>query len=267
MKFDVSGREAFAATGGRAFDGARPALLMLHGAGMDHTVWSLQARYFAHHGYSVLAVDLAGHGRSAGPVPETIPAFAKWCLDALSAVGAGDVVVVGHSMGSLIALEVAAALGLRAKALALLGSVPEMKVHPDLLGAAKSGNHMALETMVGWGVGRRAQLGGHRAPGAWVSGASMRLLEAGDYQVLANDLAACDAYGEALTTAAKVGCPALMLCGTDDKMTPAKLSRPLADALPDSRTTILPAAGHMMMIEQPDETLDVLAAFLKGAVT
>jgi pimeloyl-ACP methyl ester carboxylesterase len=265
MKFDVAGREAFAATGGRPFDGKLPAILMLHGAGMDHTVWSMQARYFAHHGFSVLAVDLPGHGRSEGPAPESIPDVADWCLAALDAVGAGEVVVMGHSMGSLIALEVAARLGARAKALALLGSVPEMKVHPDLLGAARTGNHMALETMVGWGVGKRAQIGGHRAPGAWVCGASMRLLEAGDYAVLASDLAACDAYGAALATAATVTCPALVLSGSDDKMTPAKLSRPLVDALPDVRTVVLPRAGHMMMIEQPDESLDVLAEFF-GAI-
>ncbi|UUX48764.1 alpha/beta hydrolase [Nisaea acidiphila] len=266
MKFDVTGREAFAATGGRPFDGGKPALLMLHGAGMDHTVWSLQSRYFAHHGYTVLAVDLPGHGRSAGPVPETIPAFAEWCLSALEAAGAGDVLVMGHSMGALIALEVAARLGTRAKALALLGSVPEMKVHPDLLGAARSGNHAALETMVGWGVGRRAQIGGHRAPGSWVSGASMRLLEAGDYATLAVDLAACDAYGGALETAAKVTCPALLLCGADDKMTPAKLAQPLGKALPDCTMAVLKGAGHMMMIEQPDETLDALAEFFGDKV-
>lgn len=265
MKFEVAGREAFAATGGRPYEGAKPTLLMLHGAGMDHTVWSLQSRYFAHHGYSVLAVDLPGHGRSAGPVPETIPDLADWCLDALEAVGAGDVVVMGHSMGSLIALEVAARLGDRAKALALLGSVPEMKVHPDLLGAARSGNHAALETMVGWGVGRRAQIGGHRAPGSWVSGASMRLLEAGDYAALATDLAACDAYDAALDAAAKVVCPALVLSGADDKMTPAKLSKPLSDALSNGRMEVMKGAGHMMMIELPDEALDILAAFFGDA--
>ena len=261
MKFTVEGHEAFAATGGRPFDGGKTTILMLHGAGMDHTVWSMQARYFAHHGFSVLAVDLPGHSRSAGTVPETIPAFADWCLAALDAAGAGEVMVMGHSMGALIALEVASRLGARAKALALLGSVPEMKVHPDLLNAARTGKHAALETMVGWSVGKRAQIGGHRAPGAWVSGASMRLLEAGDYAVLATDLAACDTYDGALTAAAAVTCPALVLSGSDDKMTPAKLARPLVDALPDARAVILPRAGHMMMIEQPDEVLDVLADF------
>ena len=136
-----------------------------------------------------------------------------------------------------------------------------MKVHPDLLNAARTANHTALETMVGWSVGKRAQIGGHRAPGAWVCGASMRLLEAGDEAVLATDLAACNAYGGALKTAAMVSCPALVLCGSDDKMTPAKLTGPLVEALPDARAVIMPKAGHMMMIEQPDETLDALIDF------
>lgn len=265
MKFEVHGREAFAATGGRPFDGNLPTVLMLHGAGMDHTVWSLQARYFAHHGHAVLAVDLPGHGRSAGPAPTTIAGFADWAVEALDVVGAENgVAVVGHSMGALIALEVAARLNHQAVKLALLGVVPEMKVHPDLLKAAETGNHAAVETMVGWGVGRRAQIGGFRAPGAWVAGASLRLLEAGDHAVLASDLAACDAYAGALKAAAEVSCPALILAGADDKMTPAKAARPLADALSDCRTVTLAGAGHMMMIEQPDETLDALAAFLGG---
>jgi pimeloyl-ACP methyl ester carboxylesterase len=262
MEITVDGRRAFAATGGKPFDPAKPALLFLHGAGMDHTVWSMQARYFAHHGHAVLSLDLPGHGRSEGPPPETIEGYAAWVVSLLDAAGAGPVRLVGHSMGSLVALAAAAALGERAVGLAMLGVVPEMKVHPDLLAAARSGNHASIEQMVGWGVGKRAQIGGFRAPGTWIAGASLRLLEAGDYAVLANDLAACDAWSGALEAAGRVPCPALVLSGTDDRMTPPKASRPLLDALAKGTSATLPGAGHMMMIEQPDETLDALIRFL-----
>ena len=261
MQFEVSGRAVFAATGGRPFDPARPAMVFVHGAGMDHTVWSMQARYFAHHGFSVLAFDLPGHGRSDGPPPDGIEDCADWLLQALAVAGAEAPRLIGHSMGALIALAAAARLGAEAGGLALLGAVPRMAVHPDLLKAAGDGDHAAVETMVGWGVGRRAQMGGFRAPGAWVAGASLRLLEKADPAVLAADLPACDRWGGAMEAAAAVTCPALVLFGSDDRMTPPRQGAALADAIPGAQKVTLAEAGHMMMIEQPDETLDALAAF------
>ena len=67
MQLTVDGHKVYAATGGRSFEPAKPAVIFLHGAGCDHTVWQLPARWFAWHGSSVLAVDLPGHGRSEGP--------------------------------------------------------------------------------------------------------------------------------------------------------------------------------------------------------
>ncbi len=258
------GASVFAATGGRPFDAEKPVVMFIHGAGMDHTVWAMQARYFSHHGYSVLSVDLPGHGRSTGAAPESIPEHADRILDLITASGAADIRLIGHSMGALIALEVAGRADPRVKAAALLGVVPEMKVHPDLLAAARAGKHVAIETIVGWGVGRRAQMGGHRAPGNWVAGASLRLLEQRAGLVLGTDFAACDAWDGALAAAEKVGCAMLVLSGADDKMTPAKLAKPLVDALTGVKTVTLAGAGHMMMVEQPDETLDALAAFMDG---
>ncbi len=262
MEFAVAGKPVFAATGGRPFDPARPALVLVHGAGMDHTVWSMQARWFAHRGFSVLGLDLPGHGRSGGPPPATIPDCADWLAACLEAAGAREVHLAGHSMGALVALALAGRAGSGVRKLALLGVLPRIRVHPDLLAAARDDPPAAFATVVGWGVGRRAQIGGNRAPGGWVAGACLRLLEAGPAGALANDFAACDAWEGGPEAAAGVACPALLLLGADDRMTPARAAAPLADAIADCRTVVLPETGHMMTVERPEETLDALAAFL-----
>ena len=266
MKFEISGKAAFAATGGRPFEADKPALVMIHGAGMDHTVWTLQARYFAHHGWSVLALDLPNHSGSEGPGLASIEEMADWVIAAIDAAGAGQAALVGHSMGALIALEAASRLGERALALLMLGVVPSMGVHPDLQKAADSGDDSAVETMISWSFGRRSHIGGNQVPGSWMSGAGFRVLERGLAASLGGDLAACSAYKGALEAAAKVSCPALILSGDEDKMTPAKMVKPLAEVLAKPSVAVLKACGHMMTIEQPDETLDAMRDFLKEAV-
>ena len=164
MQLVVDGASAFVATGGRDFDRKSRCLVFLHGAGNDRTVWQLPARYFAYHGYSVLAPDLPGHGRSGGAALTSIPAIAEWVIKLVDALGASRVSLAGHSMGALAALAAAARLGARADALALLGIAEAMPVHPDLLAAARRNDHLAYDLIVSWGFGPRAQLGGCRAP-------------------------------------------------------------------------------------------------------
>ncbi len=260
----VDGKAVVAATGGRPFDARLPAVVFLHGAGMDHTLWALQTRYFAHHGRTVLAVDLPGHGRSEGPPLASIPALADWLGRFLAAAGVGEVSIAGHSMGALAALECAASLGGRLRALALLGVAPSMPVHPDLLAAAEAGDHLAFDLVTSWAHGATGHLGGNRAPGLWLMGGGERLLERAAPGVLHADLAACNAYDKAhgLEAAAKVACPCLVLLGADDRMTPARAGRKMAEAIPGATLTVIPGCGHMMMLEKPDETLDALKAVL-----
>lgn len=260
MRFELHGHAAFASTGGRAFDPALPTLVFLHGAGMDHSVWSLQARYFAHHGYAVLAVDLPGHGRSEGPVPGSIPAMAEWAMNCLDALGIGRLALVGHSMGAFVALEAAASVPDRIRAVALLGVAARMPVHPALLAAARDNRPLAPELITAWGYGRAAQLGGNPAPGLWMTGGGLSLLERAAPGVLAADLEACDAYDGA-AAARRVRAPALLLLGRDDRMTPPAKAEPLLAAMPQARRILLPA-GHMLMMERPDAVTDALRDFL-----
>src|SRR3954463_7035239 len=108
MQLSVNGSDTFVATGGRPFDPALPTVVMLHGAGFDRSTWALHTRWFAHHGFSVLAPDLPGHGRSPGPSLGSIAEMADWTAALLDAAGVTKAHLIGHSMGSLISLETAA---------------------------------------------------------------------------------------------------------------------------------------------------------------
>ena len=259
MELVVDGRPVFAAAGGRAFDPALPSVVFLHGAGMDHTVWNLQTRWFAHHGRNALAIDLPGHGRSAGPALGSVEAMADFVPKLLDAAGATTAALVGHSMGALVALAVAARHPARVRALGLIGVAATMPVHPKLLEAAAKGEHAAVEMIADWAFGRRAQLGGARAPGTWMVGGGVRLLERGPSSVLAGDLAACDSYKGALVAARGVRCPALFVLGAGDRMTPAAGARTLIEAVAGARECLLASAGHMAMVEASDAVLAALA--------
>jgi pimeloyl-ACP methyl ester carboxylesterase len=236
--------------------------MFLHGAGSDHTEWMLQTRFFAHHGRSVLAVDLPGHGRSAGQPLNRISDLADWTVGVLDAAGVATAALVGRSMGATIALETAARTPSRVRALALLGIAAKMPVHPDLQHAADTGDHAAVDLMASWGFGRKAHLGGAQVPGIWMLGAGMRLLERTMGGALAAGLAACNAYDGTLDAASRVTCPTLLLLGEIDRMTPPSAARDLAARIAGARTVILPRAGHMMMVEQPDPTINALAEII-----
>src|SRR6187399_3534659 len=168
MQLSVNGADTFVATGGRPFDPSLPAVVLLHGAGFDHSTWALHSRWFAHHGYSILAPDLPGHGRSAGKLLPTIADMADWTATLLDAAGASKARLVGHSVGSLIALETSARYPDKVSGLSLIGTAATMTVGPDLLKAAEATSPDAFDMVSIWGLGFRAELGGSLAPGLWM---------------------------------------------------------------------------------------------------
>ena len=258
MQLSVNGIETFVATGGRQFDVSLPTIVLLHGAGFDHTAWALHSRWFAHHGYGVLAPDLPGHGRSSGVPLPAIADMAVWTAALLDAAGAARARLVGHSMGSLVALETAARHPGKVTALSLIGTADTMTVGPDLLKAAEANDHAAIDMVSIWGLGYQAELGGSLAPGLWMHSGAERILEQCRPGVLFSDLSACNAYQNALAAAAKIAVPTTLILGERDMMTPARAGKALAAALPNSRTVLLRGAGHMMMAERPDELLAAL---------
>ena len=258
MQLTINGIDTFVATGGREFDKSQPAVVLLHGAGFDHSTWALHSRWFAHHGFGVLAPDLPGHGRSSGAPLPAIAEMADWTAALLDAAGAAKAKLVGHSMGSLIALETAARHPAKVSALGLIATSAAMTVGPDLLKAAEANDQSAIDMVSIWGLGFQAELGGSLAPGLWMHSGAQRVLEQCRPGVLFNDLSACNAYQGALAAAAQITVPATLVLGERDMMTPARAGKALAAALPDSRTVVLRGAGHLMMAERPDELLAAL---------
>ncbi len=269
MEISVDGQGTYVYTGGKSLEAARdaslPAVLFIHGAALDHSCWNLQSRWFAHHGHAVLAVDLPGHGRSAvGPLT-SVAAMAAWLAALLDAAGFPRAALVGHSMGSLAALETAACFPERIAGIALLGNATPMPVSAALLEAAKNDEPRARNMINVWSHSPRGQVGGNAVPGLWQIGMNLRLMERAAPGVLHTDLSACNDYRSGLERAARVACPALILSGSHDLMAPPKATLALADALPGATRVILNGAGHAMMSEQPDAVLDALIAFLARA--
>lgn len=224
---------------------------------MDHSVWALLARSFAHHGFGVLAPDLPGHGRSAGTPLSSIADLADWTAAFMDAAGVAAARIIGHSMGTLIALETAARHAGKVSGLGLIATAAPMRVSDDLLNAAKADDHAAIDMMSIWGEGYRATLGGSLAPGLWMLGGAERLLERARPGVIFADLSACNAYTNALAAAAKVTVPSIVIQGSRDVMTPFKGGKAIAAAIPGCRLAMIEGAGHMLMSERPE---DVLAA-------
>jgi len=258
MKLSVDGQAVFATTGGTHFDPAKPAVIFLHGAGFDRTVWRLQTRWFAHHGRSVLAVDFPGHGWSEGTPLTSIAAMADWTAKLINAAGVQQAALVGHSMGALVALDCAARHPAKVRALGLCGVASEMPVHPEMLESAKANTLKVQELMTFWGIGNALHRGGMVSPGLWLRRESLAVLAGNRPGVIHTDLAACNAYKDAMARAAEIKCPAVLVLGDGDLMTPLPKGKALAAAITNAKAMVIPNCGHFMMVERPDETLEAL---------
>ena len=268
MIITINSQPAYAYTGGKAFNAQLPTAVFIHGAQNDHSVWALQTRYFAHHGFSVLAVDLPGHGRSKGQPLTTVEAMSDWLNTLLQSVSVQRAVLIGHSMGSLIALETAS----RAKALvagvALVGTAYPMKVSPLLLEASEHREPSAIDMVNIWSHSSIAQKPSAPGPGFYVPSGSRRLMQHvaknNTAKVFFTDFSACNAYANGEAAAKSLHCPALFLLGRKDMMTPPKATSTLLAALPESKLVMVEGSGHALMAEQPDQVLDALFEFAKG---
>ncbi|QDL37064.1 alpha/beta fold hydrolase [Rhodoferax sediminis] len=273
MNLSVNGHSTYCYTGGKPFDATKPTVVFLHGVLNDHSVWILQSRYLAHHGFNVLAVDLPGHCRSAGEAPSSVEEAADFVAALLDAAGVRRAALVGHSWGSLIALEAAARLQERATHLVLVGTAAPMKVSPALLQASLSEPLAALRMINVFSRSTLAAPPSALGPGTWVYGASMAL----GRRVLASNpkvnvfyrgFKACDSYANAQAAIAAITCPVLFVLGAQDQMTNPKAAQPLimrARAAGKAVTVESLPVGHHQMTEAPDQTLAAIRTFLAAA--
>ena len=261
MELTIQGRPAFVYTGGKPFDASLPSVVFVHGAENDHSVWALQSRYFAHHGYGVLAADLPGHGRSAGPALASIEAIGAWIGELLDAAGVTRTAIIGHSMGSLIAVEAAAHHPGRVERLALLGATFPMRVSDELLAATQSDEPRAHAMINAWCHSANAHYPGNPGPGAWVAGGNLRLLRRQSPGTLFIDFNACNRYEAGTANATKITCPTLFIVAARDVMTPPRGAREFASLFAQPHIVQIADSGHNLMGEKPDEVLDALWAF------
>lgn len=264
MLLTVHDHPAYCYTGGKPFNPQLPTVVFLHGAQNDHTVWALQSRYFAHHGYGVLAVDLPGHGRSKGAALTTVEAMAAWLLAVLDAAGVEKALLAGHSMGSLIALEVAFQAPARVRALALLGTTYPMKVSDTLLATARDDEPRAIDMVNAWSHSSIAHKPSAPAPGFYVMNGSRRLMQrmsaVNPDQLFFTDFSACNNYANGEQAAAAVTCPTLFVFGAKDIMTPPRSTKLLTTTIAHGKVVTVDA-GHQLMAEAPDSVLNALLAF------
>lgn len=260
MRIAVDGHDVFVATGGKVFDRAKPTIVFIHGAGCDRTAWVLPARWFAHHGWSVLAPDLPGHGLSSGPALTSIAALSAWITHLLDAAGVAKAVLVGHSMGGAIAIETAAHHGPRIVGLGLVGTAAAIPVSPALLETAQKSPETAYDMMTAWSLGAGAKRGGNPVPGMWMTGGVRRVFGTNPADSLGIDLAACTVWSTGAESAGRIACPTTVVTGAQDVMTAAKRGAELARLIPGARLVNLERTGHMIPLEAPDAFLDALIA-------
>ena len=271
MELQVRGHKTYCYSGGKPLDPAKPTLVFIHGALLDHSIWILQSRYFAHHGWNVLAPDLPGHCRSEGQPAASVQEAAEFVVALLNAADVKQAALVGHSMGSLIALEAASRLRDRTSHLVLMATAAPMKVSQVLLDAALNEPEKGIQMINVLSRSTLAPPPSSLGPGTWVYGSAVAL----NRRVLASnkhfnlfhlDFKACDSYTNGEAAISQISCPVLFLLGAQDQMTVARAAQPLIDRARASgkkvQVTLLPV-GHLQMTEAPEETLFTMRDFLQ----
>ena len=262
MYLELNKNPVYVATGGQAFDPELPTVVFLHGSGMDHRCWALQTRWFAFHGYSVLAPDLPGHSLSGGEALADIESMAGWLWQLLDQLGVKKASLVGHSQGGLVALEAAAIQPQRVRSVSMIASAAAIPVNEQLLTMARDNQPAAVRAMLNWGFGSVYHAGLSAIPGQAPIGIGSRIMNSNP---LAVDLQACNSYTQGQQRAANLEVPTQLVLAQQDRMTPAKAGRALADTLPDLRSLVeLEDAGHMLPIEAPQRCLAALKQFISS---
>lgn len=231
-----------------------PPIVLIHGAGGTHLFWPPQIRRIP--GFNVFSLDLPGHGKSSGRVRQSVGAYVDDILDWMQKTELNRAVFIGHSMGSAIAQTLAINHPENVAGLGLIGSGASFNVSPELLDRTSSpttfDSAIAVIIKNSFSPSTSERL---------VELAKKRMLET-DYSVLYADFKACDEFNEIIRVSS-ITHPTLIICGADDKMTPPRLSIYLNTKIKNSTLEIIPQAGHMVMLEQPEATAIAVGKFIE----
>ncbi|HSN73813.1 MAG TPA: alpha/beta hydrolase [Anaerolineae bacterium] len=230
----------------------RPPLLLIHGAGGTHMHWPAALRRVPN--WSSYALDLPGHGKSTGPGRDSIAAYRDVVYGFVQALGLERVVLAGHSMGGAIVQEFALHYPGRLAGIVLVGTGARLRVAPAILDGIRSDFPATARTIADW-------VHDKNTPPQLKRLYVQRTLE-NDPQVMYGDFYACDQF-DRRADVARIETPALVVCGSNDVMTPPKFSESLAQSLPHARLALIPNAGHMVALEAPEDVTEAVADFLR----
>ena len=260
MELSINNSPVYVATGGKEFNPDLPTVVFLHGSGGDHRTWALQTRWFAYHGYSVLAPDLPGHSLSGGEAFTTIEDSGPWLAAFLKAANMKAAHIVGHSQGFLTALAFVKDNADKILSLTAVGTAASIPVNQALIDTAKQSSAKAAHMMCNWGFGPGAHMGASSVPGMQPIAISRAIMSRNP---LAADLRACEDYTEGAEIAANLNMPRHCILASADKMTPLKAGKALAESM-GVNPTIIEGYGHMLPLEAPKQTLAALRQFIQS---
>jgi len=229
----------------------------MHGSGLTHIVWSLHETFLAAKGYSILSVDLPGHGSSEGPAVKSIEGIAEWVKKIMEKLKINEISFIGHSQGCLVGLEFASRFPKLIKSLVLVGGSYELPVNSDLINYADGGDMKSVQLMMKWGYeGVKKFIGGN--PVQKIINSPRQVQEG-----LAVDLRACNEYKNGLKATENVNCPTLCILGDKDKMVPLEKGKKMAEGIKNSQLEILSECGHMIIFEKAFEMREIVKNFVQ----
>ena len=237
-------------------DKKKPTIVLMHGSGLTHIVWSLHEQFYLSQGFNVLSVDLPGHGNSEGPSLKSIEEISDWIKSLMLKVDVSKVIIIGHSQGCLVGIDFASRYPDLIEKLVLVAGSYRMPVNQDLIDLAEVGDEKALLLMMKWGYeGSKAFIGGN--PVKKIINSSREIIE-----VLSVDLKACNNYKDGKESLEKINCPTLCIFGELDKMVPLKVGTKMSDAIKNSETKIISNCGHMIIFEKAFEMRQLVKQFI-----
>jgi len=246
----------FVSTGGMEIDTKKPTILLMHGSGLSHIVWSLHEQFYTSQGFNVLAIDLPGHGNSDGPALKSIQEISDWVKNLMKVVNVNKIIIVGHSQGSLVGIDFGSRYPDLIDKLVLVAGSYRMPVNQDLIDLAEAGDEKAILLMMKWGYeGSKAFIGGNPVKKIINSTREIR-------EILAVDLNACNNYKDGKESLEKINCPTLCIFGDLDKMVPLEVGNKMATMIKNSEKKIINNCGHMIIFEKAFEMRKIVKEFL-----
>jgi len=246
----------FVSTGGLDFDKSKPYLLLMHGSGLTHIVWSLHEQFYVSQGFNVLSIDLPGHGNSEGPSLKSIEEISDWVKQLINKVNISKINFIGHSQGCLVGIDFASRYPNLIDKLVLVAGSYKLPVNQDLIDLAEAGDEKSVLLMMKWGYeGSKAFIGGN--PVKKIINSSREIRE-----ILAVDLNACNNYKNGKVSLEKINCSTLCIFGDLDKMVSLEVGNKMAAMIKNSEKKIINNCGHMIIFEKAFEMRKLVKDFL-----